>query len=234
MAEEKNASQGAGTNWLVGVDKITTPTFEFIGFRIRDKLRTWLSQKARERVVLRRLEQEVLYRQVDLVNYGCDQFIASLDVSLELMLARHFETITPLIAAAVSAHQLKPERALECLAAGHTSKWADTSALNLGELVLYTLGASVLDLAISFYCVRLMCHYTQVPAMVQLNDPEITDEDVDEVMQDEKTFETVAEAVKVTEADMEGVTNRFTNAIAHAYGLKWNAELKTLEPKDPT
>lgn len=80
MADEKHSGQsghsGGGQNWPFGLDKVTSSTFDFLGIKLRDKLRSWLNQKARERALLRRFEKEFLYRHVDLLNYGNDQYAA--------------------------------------------------------------------------------------------------------------------------------------------------------------
>jgi len=51
MADEKNPSHqtghtggsGGGTNWLLGLEKLTTPSLEYVGIKICDKLRAWLN-----------------------------------------------------------------------------------------------------------------------------------------------------------------------------------------------
>src|SRR6267142_1173939 len=93
MANEKNRSphSGSGTNWLFGLEKLTTPSFDYLGIRLRDKLRAYLTKKARERAVLRKFEKGFLYRHIDLLSYGADQYSAILETIADHMMEQHFE-----------------------------------------------------------------------------------------------------------------------------------------------
>src|SRR6266404_5251469 len=131
MADEKNPSHqtghtggsGGGTNWLLGLEKLTTPSLEYVGIKIRDKLRAWLNEKARERALLRRAEKETLYRQLDLLNYGADQYAAVLENSLEVLLEQHFRTVGPLVRLAVTHYNIAPDRAFEYIIEGYQRHW---------------------------------------------------------------------------------------------------------------
>ena len=126
MADDKHDANpsNCGPNWLFGVDKLTAPTFDFLGLKLRDKLRSWLNQKARERALLRRFEKEFLYRHVDLLNYSDDQYVAMLVNVTGIMLGRQYEHLSPLVHFAVTEFKIPPERAFECVLKGSSvSRW---------------------------------------------------------------------------------------------------------------
>ena len=86
-----------GANLLLGLDRLTTPMFEFLGLKLRDTVRTWMSAKAKDRAALRRFEKDFLYRQIDIRNYADDQFTGLLDLIAERMIERHISTFKPLM-----------------------------------------------------------------------------------------------------------------------------------------
>ena len=101
-----------------GSAKLTSPTFEYLGFKLRDTIRSWMSSKVKERAALRRAEVGFLYRQLDLLDYGNDQYAAYLESMTKVMLDRHFDVITPLAKQVVAERKIPPERSMEILHAG--------------------------------------------------------------------------------------------------------------------
>jgi hypothetical protein len=114
VADEKHG----GPNWLLGLDKLTAPTFDFLGIKLRDKLRAWLTQKARERALLRRFEKGFLYRHVDLLDYGDEQYAAMLTNMGPIMLERQYAYVAPLVRFAVTEYKIPPDRAFDLVLMG--------------------------------------------------------------------------------------------------------------------
>jgi hypothetical protein len=210
MADEK----AHGPNWLLGVDKLTTPTFDFLGVKLRDKLRTWMAKTARERATIRRFEKEFLYRHMDLRGYGAVMYEGMLENMVPILLERQFEVIKPLIIFAVTEHQIPPERAFEVLLQGVDSGPQATN-LTGGELILSSAAASVLNSLIAVHTATLMFRYTHLPLAVHIEYPDMTDEEFEILMQDPATLQGISSAM---DPGTDQATKLFAKTLTEAYG----------------
>ena len=218
MPEEKHTQPNNSPNWLFGLDKLTTPALDFVGLKLRDKLRVYLSEKARERIMLRRFENEFLYRQIDLLNYGGDQYAAYLQTMGDTMLKRHFETLLPVIRFAISDFKIQPEKAFECILSGFSRK---TVELTGGELILFSAAAGVMDILLTLQVAMLIFQFAHVPSSVHSQNPNITDEQIEEMMQDEATMATLSNAMPSSDW---GAARWFAKTFAEIYGVEWDEE----------
>ena len=210
MAEEKH--HAGGPNWLLGLDKLTSPTFDFLGIKLRDRLRSWLYQKARERALLHRFEKGFLYRHVDLLNYGDDQYAAMLANVTGVMLERQYENIVPLVHFAVAEFKIPPERAFECVLKGF-----ERSPITLtgGERILYSAAAGVLDILILIQAAQMLFQWVHIPSAFHLENPGASDEAIENLMQDAATLKAVSDAMEPAGAE---VTKWFAKTLCEAYG----------------
>ena len=212
----------------LGIGNLTSPTFEFLGFKIRDTIRGWMSAKSKERAALRRAEKAFLYRQLDLQAYGNDQYASCLEGIGAVMMDRHFSLITPLMRQIVNNHQIPPERTMEIFMHGFTELDKDMEAhahnrerpkLEGGELILYTLGAGLLDVALSVQSAKMLFHFTYMPAALHSNRPDVPDDVLDQMMQDHGLLKDISDQM---ETDTFDFTKRFVRLLHDAYGLPFD------------
>jgi hypothetical protein len=219
MADEKHPghsgqSGGAGQNWLFGLDKLTSPTFDFLGIKLRDKLRAWLNQKARERALLRRFEKDFLYRHLDLLNYGNDQYAAMLANVGGIMLERQLVYIAPLVRSAVIEHKIPPDRAFDCIMNGFQHE-SLMPTLTGGELILYSAAASVFDSLLVAQVAQMVFQFAHIPSGVHLENPKVSDTDIEQLMQDEATLHSVSDGMDPAGTE---VAKCFAKILCEAYG----------------
>jgi hypothetical protein len=218
VAEEKNQNSNSSPNWLLGLDKLTTPSFDYVGLKLRDKLRAYLNENARDRAMLRRFEKEFLYNQIDLLNYGADQYAAYLETMGGTMLQRHFQTLLPVVRFAVLDFKIQPERAFECILAGFSR---ENIKLSGGELILFSAAAGAMDIILTLQVAKLMFQLANVPSSVHLQNPNITNEQIEVIMQDEATMAALSNAMLSSDW---GTAKWFAKTFAEIYEFEWDEE----------
>jgi hypothetical protein len=223
---KENESKSGGTNWLMGLDKLTTPTLDYFGIKIRDSLRVWLNEKARDRALLRRFEKEFLYRQIDLLNYGSDQFGAMLEKLSAVMLERQFQNVSMLVSHAVKECNLPSEKAFAAVmevleTRSDKTKSDEANNLTSGEVVLKVAVLTVFDTMLTFQVVQMLFHYCQTGAAFHQLNPDVTDEKIESLMQDDKTMQAISDAM---EAPMAEFAKFFAKSISEAYGHPFDEE----------
>jgi len=200
---------------LFGLDKLTAPTFDFLGIKLRDKLRAWLNQKARERALLRRFEKDFLYRHVDLLNYGDDQYAAMLTNMSGVMLERQLAYITPLVRFAVTGFKVQPERAFDCVLKGFEHDAVTLTSLTGGELILFSAAAGVLDVLLTIQTAQMLFQFTHIPSAFHLENPDAPDAAIEQLMQEESTLQAVSDAMDPAGAE---IAKLFAKTLSEAYG----------------
>ncbi len=212
----------------LGIGKLTSPTFEYLGFKLRDTIRSWMSSKVKERAALRRAEVGFLYRQLDLLDYGNDQYAAYLESMTKVMLDRHFDVITPLAKQVVAERKIPPERSMEIFMQGFSQLYEDLEGqvqqrerpkLEGGELILYTLGSGVLDVALAIQSAKMLFHFTHMPAAVHLTQPDVPDEVLEQIMGEEDILKQISEGM---ETDTFDFSKRFVRFLHDAYNIPFD------------
>lgn len=216
MADEKHSG---GQNWLFGLDKLTAPTFDFLGIKLRDKLRAWLNQNARERALLRRFEKDFLYRHIDLLNYGNAQFSAMMSNASALMVERQFQNVAPVVKYAVVECGVPPDKAFDAVMKGFRSGPEEPLTLTGGEGLLYSAAASTFDVLLSFQIAQMLFHYSHAGSAFHLENPDAPDEIIERFMQDETTLHAISEAMETPGAE---IAMLFAKALSEAYGQPFN------------
>ena len=74
---------------------------------------------------MRRAEVGTLYRQLDLLDYGNDQYAAYLESMTKVMLDRHFNVITPLAKQVVAERKILPSAAWRYFMQGFSQLYED-------------------------------------------------------------------------------------------------------------
>ena len=160
--------------------------FEFLGLKLRDTVRTWMSAKAKDRAALRRFEKDFLYRQIDIRNYADDQFTGLLDLIAERMIERHISTFKPLMKHGAEFYKVPPERALECIVAAFTHEEEPPCELSAGEMIFRTIGLAGMDTLLQIHMTEIVFALTRSPILAHMDNPEITDDQLDALLQNEE------------------------------------------------
>ena len=180
MSSNDSKSSG-GTNWTLGLDKLTTPTLEFLGLKIRDTVRTYLNSKVRERAAMRKFEREFFVRQSELLSYGSDQYALTF-VGLEIeLLDRAFVRFEAVVTRIAEEHAVDPIRALEVTFSGFARK--ELRLASAHEVAIYHAAAALLDTLVTTYSAQAIFHFCFIPSTVHRQHPLISDEDLDAIME---------------------------------------------------
>jgi hypothetical protein len=207
----------SGTNWTLGLDRLLAPSFDLLGIRLRDKLRHFLSSKTRERVLLRQVKQEYLVRQIELRDFGADYFFRIIENGEQLLVEQHLDLVRPTIEFAIREGKISPNRALECLASGLTFKEAPPDNF---ERILHTASGSVTNLILGFHVTKIFFHFSHFAAAAYAQTPTLTDEQLDELLEDPKTLDALSDSVTVSDSD---VAVRFGKLVADIFGIPWES-----------
>jgi hypothetical protein len=135
-----------------------------------------------------------------------------------VIIERHFKTVVPMIHFAVTKFEIPPERAFDSIIKGFGHV---PVTLTDGEFVLYSVAAGVLDVALVIQTAQLVFQFTHIPSSVHFNNPEISDEEIEAIMQDPATMQAVSDAM---DPNVGGIAKRFAKALADAYGLPFDGE----------
>ncbi len=215
MNSEESKSSG-GPNWLLGADKLTTPTLEFLGFKIRDTIRSYLNSKARERAAVRKFEREFFIRQGDLLYYGADQFALTFPALEKELLDRTFARFESLMKAIAEEGAIDPTRALEVVTSGFIRRELKLESAH--EIALFQSAASILDTLVATYSAQVMFHYCLVPSTVHRQDPEVSDDELDALMNNPDTMEQIQEEIDTTDHPL---SERIARIVCRAYEIPY-------------
>lgn len=212
----ENSSEGGGPNWTLGLDKLTTPTMEFFGIKLRDTIRSYLNSKARERAAVRKFEREFFIRQSELLYYSADQYASGFSALEAELLDRAFVRFENLVKKIAEEKSIEPMRVLELVKNGviRTEMPLPTSP----EVALYHSAAYILDVLVASYSMQSVFHYCFIPSVIHRQNPSVSDEELDAVMADEATLDQIQEELAVPEHQ---IGLRIAKTVGAIYGVEW-------------
>jgi hypothetical protein len=177
---EKHPSETKhGTNWLSPVEKLVNPSLEFLGAKLKDKLRAWMSQKARERASLRRLQTDFVYRRIDYLGYGIEEFRTSYPPLMQEMLEQDIEAMKPALKIVINEYKIPIERAWVCLSYATDP---NNDFMESGEKLLCAMSRSLLEKVIMVDSTCTLFDCVQFPASFHAQNPSASNEDIEEHM----------------------------------------------------
>ena len=157
-----------------------------------------------------------MYRHIDLLSNSADYYAAMLETMSGMMIERHFEIVAPMVRFAITEFQIPPERAFDCVSQGFTR---EPVTLAGGELVLYSVAAGALDVLLAVQTSQLVFQYTHIPPSVHPENPELSDAEIETIMQDPATLQTMSDAM---DPNVFHIAKRFAKALADAYGFPFD------------
>ena len=199
---------------MLGVDKLTTPTLEFLGIKIRDSVRSYLNSKARERAAVRKFEREFFVRQAELLSYGADQFALGFEKLESELLDRAFVRFEALMKSIAEGKAIEPLRALDIIACGVARK--EMSLATAHEVAVYHSAAALLDVLVATYSMQGVFHFCFVPSIIHRQDPAVSDETLDGIMNTPETLEQIQDELEPPD---HRLGERIVKSVAEAYGL---------------
>jgi hypothetical protein len=173
------------------------------------------------RALLRRFEKEFLYRHIDLLNYGNEQFAAVMSNASAIMVERQFQNVAPLVKYAVTECRVPPDKAFDAVLKGF--RWGPDEPLTLtgGEGLLYSAAASTFDVLLSFQVAQMLFQFAHTSSAFHLENPDAPDEVIELFMQDEATLKAISEAMQTPGAE---IAMLFAKALSEAYGQPFHEQ----------
>ncbi|MDQ8196236.1 hypothetical protein QEH59_17510 [Coraliomargarita sp. SDUM461004] len=200
--ENNQPSASHPTNWLLGLDKVTAPTFEYLGFKLRDTVKSYLKSKTRERIATRRLEKNALIRHNELLYYSADQFASSFTEIEEAIVAKAIKQIERPLRNTIVRNEMQFDRVIEIMT--HALRNEDISYETDTEDLVHQITRSIFDSLIAISVIQHHFHYCQLPHVLYRQNPLIEDDEIDEIMSSEETIERLSEELENEVDDEEG------------------------------